>query len=151
MRCALLPLLGLFACSSSDGGLSAEQSQQLFARANAELHELHQLYFAMDPLPEGRYTHECLAGGRIYMDVQSENGQITTLLHSFDSCNLDGSQYSGSVDYLNIVSGLCGGDGFGIDIVGELSLVGDIDGDCLIDAYEECGVFTGSSCGHSVE
>jgi len=132
------------------GGLSESDSNTVFAYSNIELHTLHEeSVLSLDPVPE-TYSYDCPESGTIEMVVVFEGETFKDLLHEFIDCDIGDLTFNGNLDYFDIEEGICGGSGFGFDIVGDLAVTGSVDGDCSIDAREECGEFTGTACGHSL-
>ena len=82
-------------------------------------------------------------------DVQVEN--IDTLLHTLTDCVLDGRTYNGNMNYLNFSFVPCGSaNGVAFDIEADLDIAGPDEGNCTMDAREDCGSASGSTCGHGI-
>ena len=143
-------LFSLLASCADDPQQSSSDALTVFENTNEALHAMHVDYF---DIPEGERPEEfivdCEGGGRVVMTVPppESEGAPFDLLHEMEDCSLDGVVMNGPVDYLRIDFNACD-RGISLDIVGELSLSGDMEGSCTLDVAERCGGFSGSRCGN---
>lgn len=145
-------LVALLLCGCGvDSDFSNEDSQTLFTEANGELHALHQETLALPEWP-ATYSRMCADGGTIEMATTTRaDDSIADLDHTFVDCAFNGRTISGNLDYRNVLSEDCGGSqGFSFDIRGDLQVAGEAGGQCVMEAREVCGEFTGTTCGHEI-
>lgn len=144
----------LVSCGGTDSDFTRDESLSIFQSANSELHSLHLAGLELEEWPS-TYEWDCPGGGQIAMvtsyDGEEQLENIDALLHTFQACVLDGRTLSGTIDYLNFSFVSCGsGDGVAFDIDADLEIVGEDEGSCAMDAREDCGNASGTTCGHEI-
>ena len=152
--CLVVALLAASACGGVDSDFSETTSLTIFTTSNGELHTLHTTALELDEWPT-TYTWQCAGGGSIDM-VTRYNGaeqleNIDELHHTLTNCAIDGRTYNGTMDYQKFSFVTCGGaSGVAFDIAADLEITGPEEGRCVMDAREDCGEASGSTCGHEI-
>ena len=132
-----------------ESDFTASESEEIWTASEGVLHNVHLGADFPESAPT-EYVYDCEDGGTVTMTAEYQDEGPSHVVHVFEACAEGGLVWDGDITYQDPEYGVCDGVGLGYDIVGTLTLQGDLAGSCPLDAHMECDVLSGSSCGHDL-